>query len=316
MNILSSADIRKDLREVLISKYGNLTFQFYSDISEADKNLPEADVLITYGEDLTARHIEKAVKLKWIMVISAGLDEMPFEAIGKRNILVTNARGIHRTPMAEYTMAMMLQAARQTKRLIENEQQGTWERTLAMTELCGTTICVLGTGAIGQEIARLAKAFGMKTSGINRTGRKVEYFDRVEPCDNLDVLLTEADFVVSVLPKTKATDRMLAKKQFHLMKQNAVLINIGRGNVIDDEELIGALTEGSIAHAVLDVFNEEPLPKEHPYWRMKNVTVTPHLSGRSPEYQPRALEIFERNLKVFLQGKENYINRIDPDKGY
>ncbi len=316
MHVVTSAKIRRDLRAQLTKRYPNVHFSFFENIKGAEQELPSADILITYGEDLTNNHIGQAKNLKWIMVISAGMDRMPFKAIAKTDILVTNARGIHQTPMAEYTIAMMLQVGRKTKMLIKQEQESVWNRKLTMTELKGKTLGVLGAGAIGTEIARLSKAFGMKTIGMNRSGRKVEFFDHIVTFDNMDSILTEADFLVSVLPQTAETKELLNYQSFVKMKNDAVFINIGRGTVINENDLIQALKSSEIAHAVLDVFEEEPLPSSHPLWEMDQVTVTPHISGISPGYQPRAVEIFEENLKVFLEDGTNYYNKIDPKRGY
>ncbi|UCZ54129.1 D-2-hydroxyacid dehydrogenase [Bacillus shivajii] len=316
MIVLTSAKIRRDLREQLVTKYPDITFIFRESMKEAEGDLPEANILITYGEDLTTDLVEKAKQLKWIMVISAGVDKVPFDVIKRKNILVTNARGIHGVPMAEYTIHMMLQVIRQAKTLISNEQKKHWERKITMSELYGKTIGILGAGAIGQEIARLSKAFQMRTVGLNRSGKPVGHFDDIYSFDQLPSILKESDFVVSILPKTEETNDLLTYNEFKQMKNHAILINIGRGNVIKDGDLIDALNDGEIAHAVLDVFHEEPLPKEHPYWTMEQVTVTPHLSGISPEYQPRALNIFEKNLNEFLARGNQFKNVIDPERGY
>lgn len=315
MIVVTSAKIRRDLREHLKVKYKQVDFRFYSNIDEAAEDLKQADVLITYGEDLTGHHIEQASCLKWIMVIAAGLDQMPFEVIRKNNITVTNAKGIHAVPMAEYTINAMLQVSRQTEELLTSQDQKVWHRP-EMSELYGKTIGILGAGSIGQGIARLAKAFGMNVVGLNRSGKEVECFDRIIAYNELHDLLKSSDFVISILPKMKETDELLSEKQFKKMKTNAVFINIGRGNVINEADLLEALDRGEIKHAVLDVFNVEPLPKGHPFWEAKDITVTPHVSGISPQYQVRALEIFEENLEVFLKGKKDYINWIDPVKGY
>jgi len=313
---VTSAKIRRDIREKLIESYSELNFRFHTKINEAENDLKDADVLITYGEDLNDKYIDMAKKLKWIMVISAGLDEMPFEAIEKKGITVTNAKGIHAIPMAEYTIGMMLQVARQAKVVIDNESNNNWDRTPTMMELYGKTIGILGAGAIGQEVARLAKAFNMKVIGLNRSGDPVENFDQIVTKKQLESLLKESDFLVSVLPKIKETNNILGKGEFKQMKKSAILINIGRGNVIHEQDLIKALRNEEIQHAVLDVFNEEPLPIDHPFWSEEKITVTPHLSGISPQYQPRAFEIFNYNMKVFLDRKGDYINLIDLKKGY
>ncbi|PYZ92434.1 D-2-hydroxyacid dehydrogenase [Salipaludibacillus keqinensis] len=316
MIIVTSAKVRRDIRENLIQTHPDIDFRFHTHINDAEDDLKEAEILITYGEDLTENHIYSAINLKWIMVIAAGLDKMPFVAIENKGIIVTSAKGIHAIPMAEYTMSMMLQVARQAKTVISNEQNKKWDRFLEMTELHRKTIGILGAGAIGQEIARLAKAFNMKVIGLNRTGKQLNNFDKIVTKKDIDNLLNEADFVITVLPKMKETNEILAKDQFNQMKENAILINIGRGNVINEEDLLAALASGKLMHAVLDVFHDEPLPQDHPFWLENQITVTPHISGISPQYQPRAFEIFDHNLNVFCSHEGNYINLIDPRKGY
>ncbi|OIJ21207.1 D-2-hydroxyacid dehydrogenase [Anaerobacillus alkalidiazotrophicus] len=315
MKVVSSANLKTRLKEKLVSTYPEVSFYFYKNIDEGLTELLDADVLITYGEDLTDEIIKKVNSLKWIMVISAGLDMMPFQAIKEKGILVTNARGIHKIPMAEYTIGMMLQVARQTKQLIQNEQDHTWDRRIPMMELNQKVLGILGTGSIGAEIAKYAQVFNMRTIGFNRSGKEVDGFNEIVTIDNLEKLIKESDFIVSVLPSTSMTNGLLNKKLFDLM-EDVIFINIGRGKNVVEKDLISALNQGKVTHAVLDVFVEEPLPKSHPFWDMENVTVTPHLSGISSQYQPRALEIFEENLKLFLKGEKNYLNKIDFDRGY
>ncbi len=316
MKVVFSARLKSNIKAKLITTYPELQFHFLKDIDEAINDLLDADILVTYGEDLTTEIINQVKNLKWIMVISAGLDQMPFEAIQKKGILVTNARGIHKIPMAEYTMTMILQIARKTKQLIYNEQECIWDRTIPMTEIYGSTLGVLGAGAIGTQIAKYAKAFNMKTIGLNQSGQTVENFDEIVTLSNLDKLLRESDYIVSVLPSTPKTNGMLNKSMFAQMKKTAVFINIGRGQTVVEQDLIAALEEGKIAHAVIDVFAKEPLPKGHRLWAMEKVTITPHLSGISMQYQPRAIEIFEKNLTTFLDGGKDFVNMIDLTKGY
>ncbi|HEU5139222.1 MAG TPA: D-2-hydroxyacid dehydrogenase [Bacillales bacterium] len=316
MLILTSGKIRRSIQKRMVDTYPDLTFSFRDSMEEAASELPVADILITYGEDLTAEHIRKAEKLKWIMVISAGLEEMPFQAIKEKNIMVTNARGIHKIPMAEYTIAMMIQTVKNMKMWHDNERQHLWKKDMPMGEITGKTLAVVGAGAIGSEIARLAGAFHMKTLGVNRSGKPAEHFDEIYTNDNVNDCVSRADFIVAVLPHTKETDKFLGREQFRAMKQDAVFINIGRGKTVDEAEMLEALREGEIAHAVLDVFEEEPLPEDHPVWEMQRVTVTPHLSAITPQYQHRAFEIFEENLRLFRNGGGDYINQIDFDRGY
>ena len=315
--ILSSARLKDDIKENLKKEFPESEFRFYNKMNEAAADLEHAEILITFGEDLNEELVNRAKVLKWIMVISAGLDKMPFDALEKRNILITNARGIHKTPMAEYTISMMLQVSRKSKELMEKQKEHTWDRKVPMTEISGQTIGILGTGAIGSEIARLSKAFHMKTIGFNRSGKTVDHFDLIVDHEGIEQLYKESDFIVNVLPSTDLTKGFIHADSFSQMKPSSVLINIGRGTTIVESDLISALKEQKIGHAVLDVFEKEPLSEDSPLWDMENVTVTPHLSGISPQYQTRAIEIFSENYKLYLKNKLSDMTNIIPyDRGY
>lgn len=316
MKILTSLKVNETLQKQLQEKFPNETFSFHSKMNTAKAELPKADILLTYGEDLTPELIEKADNLRWIMVMSAGMDQMPFEAISKKDILVTNARGIHKIPMAEYTISSMLQVARKTKKLIEHENEGKWDRKVNMVELHGKTVLILGVGAIGSEIARLSKVFNMKTLGISRSGKPVQYVDEVYQLKDLQQVIKEADFIVSVLPSTNETRYILEEEHFNEMKQESVFINIGRGDVVSEKVLLNALVNEKISHVVLDVFETEPLPDDHVFWEMENVTVTPHLSGITKNYLPRAIEIFEKNFETFIREEKDFVNKVEIERGY
>ncbi|MEC1719714.1 D-2-hydroxyacid dehydrogenase [Schinkia azotoformans] len=316
MKIVTSFNINPKIQNELMEKFPNIEFSFHGAMKEAVTEIDSAEILVSYGGDLNEEVINKAANLKWIMVFSAGIEKLPFETIKQKGILVTNARGTSKIPMAEYTMGMILQVARKTKQLIENEKREEWNRRLKMIEISGATITIIGTGSIGSEIARLARAFGMKTVGINRSGRSVEYFNEVYPVTEMDKAIEQGDYIVSVLPSTPDTYHLLKEQHFKIMKNDCLFMNIGRASLVDENVLIKALETDEIAHAVLDVFETEPLPKGHPFWQMENVTITPHLSGVSRQYLLRCIEIFEHNLKQYLSGENNLINVIDLDRGY
>ncbi|MFT9596557.1 D-2-hydroxyacid dehydrogenase [Mesobacillus sp.] len=314
MKIYSSILPAEALQEDVKKEFPQVGFEFHKGIKE--EFFLNAEIFLTYGEDLTEELIYKADNLKWIMVMSAGLDRMPFEACKKRGILVTNVRGIHKIPMAEFTIGMMLQHVKQMRSLWTNEQAKSWERKLPMGELYGKTLLILGIGAIGGEVARLAKAFNMKIIGVNRSGREAEWADEIYTMDNYREAMPEADFIVSVMPSTSETKHFLDASDFEIMKDTAVFINIGRGDLVKDEVLIAALQERKIAHAYLDVFYEEPLKESHPFWTMENVTVTPHISSITKNYLPRSFEIFKHNLHTYIKNGSDYLNVIDMDRGY
>ena len=318
MLVVSTFLIREEkLVTDLKNKFPNVTFEYYKSIKEVpESSMATAEVLLTYGTDLTTEHINKASKLKWVMVASAGVEKLPFGALKERDILVTNAKGIHGLPMAEYTIAMILQVTRSVKTLLKNEEEEEWNRRVPTTELNGKTITILGAGAIGKEIAKLAQAFQVKTVGVNRSGKLVEYFDEIYQMSDLEVALKKGDYIVSVLPSTNNTKYILSSNHFNIMKESAIFINIGRGDLVKEDVLIEALNHNQIYHAVLDVFETEPLPKGHHFWKMENVTVTPHISSITQNYQPRALDIFSYNLRSYLDQHKHYKNLIDVERGY
>ncbi|GGD02476.1 glycerate dehydrogenase [Thalassobacillus devorans] len=317
MLVLSAIkNVKEDIRNRLEADFPELDFSFCHGIEEAKAELPEAEIFITYGEDLSDELIKQAKNLKWIMVLSAGMEKMPFSQIDKQGILVTNARGIHAIPMAEYTFTMLLQAARQGKKVIAHEQAHIWDRKVVMNEITGKTLVVLGTGAIGQETARLAQAFRMRTIGVSKTGKLKPYFDETHPSDNWKHVLSKADFVVAVMPSTPETIEFVKPEHFEKMPAHSIFLNMGRGDLVKTETVLEAVRNGEIAHAVLDVFEEEPLPEDHVLWEEENITVTPHVSGVSPQYQYRGFDIFSDNLERYLQGQEEFINKIDPKRGY
>lgn len=316
MKIVSSILPPESLINEINRAFPKQHFEFYKGMKAAEKSFLDADVFLTFGEDLTDSSIKRASKLKWIMVMSAGMEKMPFKACREKGIIVTNARGIHKVPMAEFTLSQMLQHVKQTKTLAKNENNQNWDRKIQMGELSGKTILILGVGAIGGEIARLSKAFNMRTMGLNTSGKAVEFIDSIHTMNQLDKALPEADFIVSVLPSTAETKNILTERHFILMKPSAVFINIGRGDLVKESVLVNALRNQEISHAFLDVFSEEPLKEGHPLWGMENATVTPHISSITERYLPRAFEIFTENLHKYRKNTGNYINQINLEREY
>ncbi|OLN21342.1 D-2-hydroxyacid dehydrogenase [Domibacillus antri] len=315
MNIVFTFRPPRDIQADIQRKFPEESFSFYKNIEEADDVLQDAEILVTFGSDLTEDIIGKCSSLKWIMAASAGIEEMPLSAIEERDIFVTNARGIHKIPMAEFTLGFMLNHVKRFPELHVLEKAEIWNKQLPLQELAGKEAVILGTGAIGQEIARLCKAFRMKTTGVNRSGCSVDEFDQIFQMNDLAEAVREADFVVAVLPSTPDTAGALQPEHFEAMKPTAAFINIGRGDLVSEQVLLSAINDEEIAHAYLDVFTVEPLPEGHPFWRHENITVTPHISSITKAYVPRAMEIFEHNLRCFKEGGD-YQNLIDIKKGY
>lgn len=317
MKVVSSAKLSEKHQLDLRSKYSDLDFYFFENIEVAEQELSTAEILITYGEDLNNDIIDSCEELKWIQVISAGIEKIPFKALEAKNIIVTNAKGIHVTPMTEYTISAILQLARKSHELYKNQLDRKWDRSIRTFEISNKTIGIIGLGAIGQGIAQKAKAFNMRVIGLNTDGREVDNVDKVYPIMELNSLLAESDFIVVIVPLTEATYHLIGAEELQYIKETAYLINIARGEIIDESALIESLSNRAFAGAVLDVFTEEPLPAEHPLWSMDNCLITPHLSGRSPKYIDSALEIFRYNMNLYINKDIiNMKNLIDLKKGY
>jgi len=314
--ILSSAELPIENKNKLKECFQEDTFVFCDDMQEAETYLSKAEVLITYGTDLSEELLSKASSLKWIMVIAAGIDGLPFGALHKRNILVTSAKGIHKAPMSEYVVFMLMFVYRQGKTLIENEKNKVWTRDIHMEEITNKKMLIAGTGILGKEIAKVAKAFNIKTIGVSRSGNPVDYFDEIIVKNQMEQRIKEVDFVISILPSTPETKGFFEYKHFKSMSNHAIFMNIGRGDVVKEEDVLTAVREKEIYHAVLDVFEEEPLDMESPFWEEENITVTTHLSGVSPHYHNRALNVFSENLKEYKRSGNNFINIVDTIKGY
>lgn len=318
MKVVSAIYPPGEIRKRLIESYKEHEFHFCKGIKNAGSVIKDMDVLITYGEDVDEETIDQALRLKWISVMSAGIEKLPFEKIRERNILVTNARGIHAIPMAEYAMGMMLSYIKQFPIMAENKDKRIWDKRLPFGELNGKNLLILGTGAIGEEIARLGKAFRMKTIGMNRSGVSASsYFDDIITMSQIEDALPNADFIISVLPSTSETKDLLKYKHFEMMKNIAMFINIGRGDLIKEDTIHEVLENQVIGHMVLDVFPNEPLNEDNKLWLYPNLTITPHISSVSKNYLPRAFDIFEQNFQRFVNHKDdNYVNKIDVGKGY
>lgn len=314
MDVLFTFDIKKHQEEALLAKFPEVTMHFNK--KPADKEIETATTIVTYGGDIDTGLLESAKSLEWIMVASAGIEKIPVAEVAERNIIMSNVKGIHKTPMAESVLAHVLALQRSLPLIYERQRAKEWVRKVGSIELKGSTALILGPGAIGSEIGRLLQAFGVRTIGCNRSGRESEAMDEIITFEALMGKLGKADFVISVLPSTPETRGLLTAEHFKAMKDNAVFMNFGRGDLFDETVLIAALKSNEIRHAVLDVFETEPLPVENELWGLPNCTVSPHVSSLSGKYVERALVIFEENLEKWLRNERNLVNLIDLKIGY
>ncbi|WP_432360801.1 D-2-hydroxyacid dehydrogenase [Sporosarcina sp. UB5] len=314
MNVLFTFRMKDEQMEKLKADFPDIQFCFNRKIDEGP--IDEFEIIATYGEDITTEILERATSLKWLMVASAGVEKMPLAEIAEKGIVISNVRGIHKTPMAETALAHILSRGRALPVLAEQQKRKEWNTKVRQTELRGSTALILGPGAIGAEMGRLLQAFGVRTIGCNHSGNPAEFMDETIQFDGLLHMLPEADIVISVLPSTSKTKGLLTESHFKAMKETAVFMNFGRGDLVKESILVDALKNGEIAHAVLDVFEIEPLPAESELWSLSNITISPHVSSHSGKYIERALEFFTENLEKWKNGDDNLTNLVDPAKGY
>ncbi|WP_034537352.1 phosphoglycerate dehydrogenase [Carnobacterium inhibens] len=284
-----------------------------------EKEIPLKSVEIIYG--WTGQRSEELLTddkhtLKWVQGKAAGVDFLDLEKLERNKILLTNGSGIHSIPIAESVFGMLLAYARGIQTAVKNQQTKTWEKVDKLMELHEKTIMIVGTGKIGVEIGRLAKAFNMKTIGVNRSGRDVDYMDQLIKQPELKEQVKQADIVVNILPHTDQTHYFFNEDIFSQMKEGTLFINVGRGPTVKTDDLIKALDNGKLAFAGLDVFETEPLPENSELWGREDVLITPHITGIAEHFKKRLFAIFEENLKAYLAGEDLPRNLIDYDQQY
>lgn len=288
----------------------------HGDKEQWTPHLKEAEIIVGWNGTVAEQCLNPNTKLRWIQNWGAGVDGMPLAEMAAQGIVLTNASGVHAFPISETILAMMLAFSRKLHLSIRHQIRNTWKSTGELDEIHGRTMGVIGVGEIGEETARLGKAFGMKVLGVRRSGKPSQYVDQMFDNFGLDEVLRLSDYIIVTLPLTPETYRLFGRREFGLMKASAHFINIGRGGTTDTDALLEALREGKIAGAGLDVFEQEPLPETSPLWQMDNVIITPHNSGSTVYYDDRAMEIFMKNIKAYLQNGQPSCNLVDFDKHY
>ena len=278
--------------------------------SKVGPYIGSADILMTFAPMITDRVVREATNLKWIQALGTGVDNLIDLPSLRSDVTITNIRGIHGAPMSEAAIMAMLALSRDLPRVVRNQNGQVWERWPARL-LEGKRVGILGIGAIAEALAPKCKALGMTVVGISSVPRTVPGFDRVYGRDELIPAVRDLDYLIALTPYSPATRHIVDSAIFSAMKPTGYFINLARGGVVDENALINALETGQIAGAALDVFSQEPLPGDHPFWSMKNVIVTPHLGGFYDGYADRALPVVEENVRRFLAGDTmNMINVV------
>ena len=335
MKIISTVALQPAHREAILAAAPGAEL-----IDRQCRSTEEVGALVAQGADvmLTFRMpndvLDRARGLKWVQLLSAGADHALGGPLKGATIPFTTASGIHATPIAEYTIASMLAYAHRLHLSLRAQIRREWMRSgqfmAGVDELRGKTLGVLGYGSIGRETARLAGALGMTVLALKRNpgerndpgwcpsgvgdpeGRIPR---RIYGPGERMAMLAESDYVTVTLPLTNQTRRFIGAAEIAAMKPGAYIVNIGRGEVIDERALIEALRSQRIGGAGLDVFEHEPLEAESPLWDLDNVILTPHVSGASRRYMDKACELFAENLRRFAAGRP-LLNAVDPALGY
>ncbi len=293
-----------------------------NDVATLDRAAPDAEIIVYSGLPGVPPFGEvwqRAKSVQWVHSLSAGVEKILIPELVASPVPVTNARGVFKRPLAEFVVLGMLYFYKDVRRLVESQRKHQWDEFM-VDWLPGKIMGVVGYGEIGRECAMLAKALGVK---IYATRRKPELsagdpiLDRVFPADQLREMLKEVDVVVAAAPLTPETRHLLGEPEFRVMKPSALVMNVGRGPVIDEAALVRALQEKRLAGAALDVFEEEPLPPDHPFWDMENVLISPHGTDktREPDWLDLSAQFFVENFRRFIAGGP-LMNVVDKRAGY
>ena len=274
---------------------------------EEDEDLRACDAVVTFAH--TDAFLDSG--LKWVHSIQAGYDRFPLPAFEEAGVALTNSTGIHDTSVGEFAVGLMLTFARRLHQYIRQQEDHDWSYP-AWDEpftLQDERLCVVGLGTLGRGIAERADALGMEVVGVRRSGEPTPHTQAVYTPDDLHRAIGDASFVALAVPLTDETEGLFGADEFSAMREDAHLINVARGPVVRQDELVAALRDGDIAGAGLDVFEEEPLPEDSPLWDFEEVVVTPHRAAAERDYYKHIAGLVRENVER-MEGGEELTNRV------
>ena len=314
-NIRMALAAKPHHRELLESCAPNAKFTYKPANEVSDEELAAYDAIL--GVVPPAR-MNKAKSLKFVQLSSAGSDAYMAPGVLPEGAVIANATGSYGLAISEYLMGVLLSLSKRLHQYRDRQPQGVWGIIGEVKPVMGSTVLVVGLGDIGGEFAKRAKALGARVIGVRRKGTdKPDYVDELILTEKLDEYLPIADCVAITLPGTKETKGMFGAERLNKMKDGAVLLNVGRGMIVDSDALVEALQSGKLSGAAVDVTDPEPLPAEHPLWQQENAVITPHVSGgfHLPETHDRIIRIMAENLSAFRAGRP-LRNVVDFETGY
>ena len=312
--VIVCTEYSEQARAELLTRFGD---RFDITFAEHASTLGDAEICI--GEPPLAL-VQQAEKLRWVQMTWAGTDIYTRRTGFPERVTLTNASGAFGRTISEYVLGGILTMYRNFPAYREQQKQAVWRTVGAERTLYGRTVLILGTGDLGSNVAKRLRGFGTVNIGVRlAAGEMLPYFDEVRGIAELDELLPQADIVIGCLPNTPGTAGLLTETRLRRMKQDALLVNVGRGTLLSTAELAAVLADGHLSGAVLDVCDTEPLPPSSPLWGMENVLLTPHVSGRGFGHDKGTecliWEIVMDNLARYLEGK-NLRHIVDMNRGY
>lgn len=308
--------LQKKFREEFTEKIQALAPDYQIKNTLTEEDFAAVEISVGWAEKFEDQLLATQ-KLKWVQSISAGVDYLPLDKFSEQDILLSNGSGIHALSISEHIIGVLLGYYRGLNEAVKKQTQKEWaQKSIHYDQLAGKNLLVVGTGHIGQQLSKSIHSLGVNVFGINTTGHSVEGFAETYSIKNMAKIVPEMDIVVGILPGTHETYHIFNSDIFEKMKKTAVFVNVGRGDTVHTKELITALEEKHFAFAALDVFEEEPLPKESPLWEFDNVLITPHISGMTIDFQNKFMKIFLSNLKSYVSSKELTVNQVEVKRGY
>ncbi len=279
---------------------------------ENDKYINESEILVTYNPFYTL-DISKMKKLKYIQTSSIGIDQIPKDKLENRDILICNNKGSYSVPISETIVMNILNIYKNSIKFYNKKLNKKWNMDYSLTELTDKKVGFLGTGTLSSETAKRLKAFSVEVWGVNTDGTLKEYFDKCFSSKDMDKVFKNCDVVVCTMPSTKETIGIINKDKFSLMKDKSIFINVGRGNIVNEKDLVRYIKK--FRGVYLDVFENEPLSEDSKLWEFDNVIITPHNSWISDKNKERTFNVIYNNLSNYKDGKK-LNNIINIDKGY
>ena len=276
--------------------------------------MSEIDVLVTHSV-FKRVNLDRFPKLKWIQLTSMGFEQVPKQEVLEKGIIVTNNKKGYSIPMGEWVVLNILEMMKNRKSIYKNQEDKRWFMDFSIEEVYEKTIAFIGTGDIAMESVKRLRGFGVNLLGVNTDGRNIEGFDQCFSLKKINHVIEKADVVIITLPNTEKTYHLFDKSRLEKMKDDGYLINVSRGAIIDEEDLVRHLQDGKLKGVALDVFENEPLSKSSPLWDINRVLISSHNSWISENIGERRWQLFHENFKRYINDEE-LLNKVQVKRGY